>query len=321
MADSDAGRAVALVVHSRIRDEGFAPFSTWQARVAERLRTWPDFLGQEVMPPSPPAQVDWTVVQRFANVDTARQWLDSEDRARLINEISAYFVGQEDMHLLHDAGPRPAVTVSAMISFHIAPADEAAFVKWQGRVQAAEAKFPGFRRHKLERPVPGVHDDWLVVLNFDNEANLTAWLESAERRTLLAEGGRFGSGLNVRRSNYGFDFWFPAETRSPANRHGIFKSNLLILAMLFPLVFCWTHFFGTRLVDQQGVPLWLALFVGNLITTQLLGWWLAPAIVSLFRWWLPPGIGLGRQIAGYAAIMGLYALALGAAALLTARGP
>jgi uncharacterized protein len=318
MADASAERAVALVEHSRISADRVDAYSAWLVRVAERLNAWPGFVGQEVVPPAPPAQVDWTVVQRFASVEAAHRWLDSQDRARLIDEVGGCFVGPQDLHLLPDAGPRPTVTASAMISFNVAPEDEAAFLKWQGRVQAAEARFPGFRRHKLERPMPGVHDDWLVVLNFDNEGSLNGWLDSDERRALLAEGGRFGSGLNIRRSNYGFDFWFPAETKSPADRHGIFKSNLLILVVLYPLVFCWSHFVGSRLIDQQGMPFWIVLFVGNLITTQLLGWWFAPVIVGLFRWWLPPGISLRRQLAGYAATVGLYVLALGAAALLTA---
>lgn len=321
MADDDANQPVALVVHSRIKDEGAAAYAAWQTRVGEQLRAWPGFLGQEVVPPAPPAQVDWTIVQRFDSVETARAWLDSGERARLIDEISGYFVGPADMHLLRDGGTQRGASASAMISFNVAPEDEAAFVKWQGRVQAAEAKFAGFRRHKLERPMPGVHDDWLVVLNFDSGPQLSAWLDSAERRALLEEGGRFGSDINVRRSNYGFDFWFPAETSSPTDRHGIFKSNLLILVMLYPVAFCWTHFISAPLVGSHGVPFWAALFIGNFVSTQLLGWWLAPAIVSLFRWWIPPGIGLRRQLAGYGAIAALYGIALVASALVMARLP
>lgn len=313
-----AAQPVALVEHRRISDEGFGAFSTWQARVVERLRSWPGFLGQEVVPPAPPAHVDWTIVHRFASTEAARAWLASEERARLLDEIGRYFVGQEDVHLLPDAGSRPQISASAMISFVVSPGEEAAFIKWQDRLQAAEAKFPGFRRHRLERPVPGVHDDWLIVLNFDTEANLTAWLESAERRALLEEGGRFGRDISVRRSNYGFDFWFPVPPSAPPDHHRIFKSNLLILVVLYPIAFAWTHFIGTPLITSRGVPFWLSLFIGNLVTTQILGWWLAPMIFRLFRWWVPAGVGLGRQLAGYAAILVLYLLALAACALLAA---
>ena len=110
-----AAQPVTLVVHRRISDEGSGAFLKWQARVAERLRSWPGFLGQEVVPPAPPAHVDWTIVHRFASADAARAWLASEERARLLDDISPYFVGQEDVHLLPDAGSGPQASASAMI--------------------------------------------------------------------------------------------------------------------------------------------------------------------------------------------------------------
>lgn len=313
MADADT--PVALVVQRRISDEGFAAFSLWQVKVAERLQSWQGFLDQEVIPPAPPTNVDWTIVQRFANAETARAWLQSEDRSRLTDEVSRYFVGQEDMHLMPDRGTRPKVTASAMVSYHVEPDEEPAFLKWQGRIQAAEARFPGFLRHKIERPVPGVHDDWLIVLAFDSETHMSAWLESPERRTLLEEGRRFGSEARVRRSNYGFDFWFPAQT-GPIDRHGIFKRNLLILLVLYPIVFCWGYFISSPLVDKHGVPFWLSLFIGNFASTQLLGWWVAPTAFKFFDWWLPAGTGWRKQALGYATIVAFYAISMAVCAAL-----
>jgi antibiotic biosynthesis monooxygenase (ABM) superfamily enzyme len=306
---------VAVVIHRRIADDGFVPFSAWTARVGERLRTWPGFLGQDVVPPTPPTQVDWAIVQRFKDADTARAWLQSEDRAHLVDEVQSLFVGQEDLHLLADGGAQPHSSTSAMISYNVPREEEKAFLKWQRRIQAAEAKFPGFVRHKIERPLPGVHDDWLIVLNFDSEANMTAWIDSPERQALLAEGGRFGTDLSLRRTNYGFDFWFPS-TAAP-DPHLTFKSNLLILLVLYPIVYLWTHFVDAPLISAHGIPFWLALFVGNIASTQLLGWWVAPAAFKLFDWWLPSTAPARRQIAGYALLAVLYALSMAAFAWLS----
>jgi antibiotic biosynthesis monooxygenase (ABM) superfamily enzyme len=203
-----------------------------------------------------------------------------------------------------------------MIACAVPPDEEKAFLKWQGRIQAAEARFPGFVRHKIERPLTGVHDDWLIVLTFDSEANMTAWLDSPQRRDLLEEGGKFGTDLKLRRSNYGFDFWFPATAGAP-DRHRTFKSNLLILLVLYPIVFLWTRFVGGPL-EGHGVPFWLALFMGNVVSTQLLGWLVAPAIFRLFGWWLGREPA-GRQILGYGLLGALYALSMLACALLFAR--
>ena len=36
-------------------------------------------------------------------------------------------------------------------------------------------------------------------------------------------------------------------------------------------------FVSGPMIDARGVPFWLSLFVGNLVSTQLLGWWVVPA--------------------------------------------
>lgn len=72
------------------------------------------------------------------------------------------------------------------------------------------------------------------------------------------------------------------------------------------------------MIDSHGVPVWLSLFVGNLVSTQLLGWWLVPAAFRALDWWVTPKATLGRQIAGYALLGALYAASMGLYALLLA---
>ena len=63
-------------------------------------------------------------------------------------------------------------------------------------------------------------------------------------------------------------------------------------------------------------PIWLSLFVGNLVSTQLLGWWLVPTAFKALDWWVTPKAGFGRQIAGYALLAALYGASMGLYALL-----
>ncbi|OYX82491.1 MAG: antibiotic biosynthesis monooxygenase, partial [Azorhizobium sp. 32-67-21] len=64
----------------------------------------------------------------------------------------------------------------------------------------------------------------------------------------------------------------------------------------------------------------LSLFIGNVVSTQLLGWWVAPAAFKLFGWWLGPEPGKGKEMLGYGVLAILYALSmLGAAVLLMLR--
>jgi antibiotic biosynthesis monooxygenase (ABM) superfamily enzyme len=126
--------------------------------------------------------------------------------------------------------------------------------------------------------------------------------------------------MNVKRASYGFNFWFPAgKTQAPEQGPAlIWKSNLIVLLVLYPVVYLWGYFISRPLIDSHGVPVWLSLFVGNLVSTQLLGWWLVPAAFRALDWWVTPKAALGRQIAGYALLAALYAASMGLYALLLA---
>jgi antibiotic biosynthesis monooxygenase (ABM) superfamily enzyme len=315
-----AGEPVALVIQRRIADDGFAAFARWNGEVGEALKAWPGFLGQEVVPPQPPAHVDWVTIVRFASPAAARAWLQSEARARLIAEVQRYFVGSEDVHILPDTGVERDSAVSAVISFKVPDGLEDAFLRWQQRIQAAEAEFRGFLRHKIERPIPGLHEEWIIILSFDCDANLNAWLDSPLRQSLLKEGARFNAGMSVKRASYGFNFWFPTgKAQSPVQSASlIWKSNLIVLLVLYPVVYLWSTFISGPLIDSHGVPVWLSLFVGNLVSTQLLGWWLVPAAFRALGWWIAPKAALSRQIAGYVLLAALYAASMGLYALLLA---
>ena len=52
--------------------------------------------------------------------------------------------------------------------------------------------------------------------------------------------------------------------------------------MLYPIVFLSGYFISAPFLDSKGVPFWLSLFVGNLFSTQLLGWLAVPVIFPLF---------------------------------------
>jgi uncharacterized protein len=301
---------VALVIQRRVADEGFAPFSRWNGKVSERLKSWPGYLGQEVVPPQPPAQSDWIVIQRFASPDAAHAWQRSDEHAELVAEMRRHFIGPEDIHILPDTTVHNEAVVSAVISFKVPVGLEADFLAWQQRMQTAEAEFKGFLRHKVERPIPGLHDDWLIILSFDNDANLTAWLDSAVRQAFLKEGARFNSGISVKRASYGFDFWFPAGQTPRQGPSFIFKSNLIVLLVLYPIVFLWGTFIGHPLIDAHGVPFWLSLFIGNLVSTQLLGWFVVPATFKAFDWWLAPRMSALRQFGGYSLVVALYAASM-----------
>jgi antibiotic biosynthesis monooxygenase (ABM) superfamily enzyme len=158
-----------------------------QADVSSRLlqppSKRPGFIEQSVMPPNPPTQVDWVILQRFSSADTAIDWLRSDLRQQLLAEAQHLLVGAHDVHLLGDsaAGVVPA-PVSAVITTRLKPGAEGAYRAWEQRIAKAQARSPGFQGYRFEPPMPGVQDDWLAILRFDSERNLQSWLDSPERQ-------------------------------------------------------------------------------------------------------------------------------------------
>ena len=259
------------------------------------------------MPPSPPAQVDWVIQQRFASSEQAVAWLRSEERKRLLAEAEPLIAGQDDVHLLADnqSGLLPA-PVSAVISTRIKPDKEQAYREWARKIAAAQAKFPGFQGYRLEPPVPGVQDDWLTIVRFDSEANLQTWLDSPERKKLLKESESFTEECHARIARTGFDQWFTQGGAAPPPG---WKQNMIVLMVLYPLVFLLNAWLQKPiLVGLFHLPYWLFLFINNAASVVLLSLILPPVSRQL-NWWLSPAEHDGkRDLAGVALVIVIYAL-------------
>jgi len=300
--------AVTLVTQTRVREGMAEQFGQWQSTISAAAAEFPGFITQSVLPPNPPLQVDWVIQQRFDSVEAASAWLRSERRTRLLDTGQPMLAGHDDVHLVRDstAGVRPA-PVSAVISSRVKPGQEAAFRAWEQRIATAQAKSPGFQGYRFEPPIPGVQDDWLAILRFDTEPNLQAWLDSPEREKLLGEAAPFLEEFHARVVRTGFEQWFPSAAdgaSAPA-----WKMNMLVLLLLYPIVFLFGIWVQTPLLmGKAGLPFWLALFIGNVVSVLLLNW-LVPWTSGGFGWWLVPARNAGGRtsLAGAGMIVLLYA--------------
>jgi antibiotic biosynthesis monooxygenase (ABM) superfamily enzyme len=303
---------VTVVTQTRVRPECDEAFRRWQYETSAVVATFPGFIQQTVMPPSPPAQVDWMIQQRFADTASAVAWLNSQQRLQRLQGAAPMLLGQDDVHVVGDggAGVLPA-PVSAVISTRIKPGQEAAYRAWELRIAAAQSKATGFQGYRFEPPVPGVQEDWLAIVRFDTEANLQAWLDSPERHKLLREADDFTEEFHARIARTGFEQWFPGAadgTAPPA----AWKQNMLVLLMLYPVVFLFGLAVQTPLLTRTaGLPFAIALFVGNVVSVLLLSR-LVPWISERFSWWLRPADASPARTnaAGAALVVALYALML-----------
>jgi uncharacterized protein len=311
-AASSAAGAVTVVTQTRVRPECADAFARWQDETSTIVSAFAGFIQQSVIPPSPPAQVDWVILQRFTSAEAAAAWLTSERRLKRLEGAAAMLLGIDDVHVVHDGGtgvlPAP---VSAVISTRIKPGQEGAYRVWEQRIAAAQAKAPGFQGYRFEPPVPGVQEDWLAIVRFDTEANLQAWLDSTERQKLLQEASGFTEEFHARIARTGFDQWFPT-VAAGASRPAVWKQNMLVLLMLYPVVFLFGYFVQTPLLMVgTGLPFAVALFIGNVVSVTLLNY-LVPWVSNRFSWWLQPADSHAEWTGhdGTALVIALYGVLL-----------
>jgi uncharacterized protein len=311
MNDAAADAPVTVVVQTRTREGQGEAFAKWQAGMSATVAAQPGFIEQSVMPPNPPTQIDWVILQRFKSADTAVAWLHSGTRQKFIAQVQPMLVGVDDVHLLRDpaAGAAPA-PVSAVFTTRVKPGQEEAFRAWEQRVAAAQARAPGFQGFRFEPPVPGVQDDWMAILRFDTEAHLQGWMDSPERKALLSESEPLVQEYHTRIVRSGFEQWFPGADGAAALP--VWKQNMIVLLVLYPVVFLFGRYIGTPiLMGWAGIPFYAALFISNVASIVVMNW-LVPWTSQALGWWLkPPKESNGRvDLAGAALMFFFYGVLL-----------
>jgi hypothetical protein len=306
---------VTVVTQTRAAAGQDAAFAAWQQRVSSVVAGMSGFISQSIIPPDPPRQVDWVILQRFASADEARAWLQSDQRARLIDEAQPMLVGNDDIHLMTDGDDAEAAApVSAVIATRVKPGQEAAFRAWEARIGAAQSRAPGYQGFRSTPPTPGVQDDWVTILRFDSEPHLNDWLKSPERQRLLDESAAFTDESHVRTVQTGFDQWFRSTGGPPP---AAWKQNMLVLLALYPVVFLFGRWVGTPVLGGRlALPFWLSLFIGNVVSVILLNW-IVPWVSRRFGWWLHPDGPdvvrinlLGTAVVGALCVLWLLAFSL-----------
>ncbi|MDB5929116.1 MAG: Antibiotic biosynthesis monooxygenase [Polaromonas sp.] len=311
-----AAGTVTIVTQTRVMAGKEVAFTAWQETVSAAAAGHAGFIDQKVIAASPPAQVDWVILQRFASMASARQWMQSDSRLQLMKSAQPLLMGNDDIHIIPDSGggvlPAP---VSAVISTRVKPGQEDAYREWERRIAAVQARAPGFQGYRIEPPIPGVQDSWLAIVRFDSDASLDGWMKSPERLALLAEGEALSTEVRARTVRSGFDQWFTTGGAAGAKAPPTWKQNMVVVLMLYPVVFLFGLWvLNPLLLTQWRLPFWLALFVGNVASVVLLNW-LVPWASNRFSWWLQPAggdtartnwLGAGVIIALYAATMAVF---------------
>ena len=125
-------------------------------------------------------------------------------------------------------------------------------------------------------------DEWVDVVRYDSLKDLEHWMESKERRDLLAELDSIVESRHAHRVT-GLEGWFalnrPGQT---ATGPPSWKQALAVLFALYPTVMALT--FLNPLWRNQ--PLSVQMLFGNILSVALLTWLVMPAVSRLLGFWL-----------------------------------
>jgi uncharacterized protein len=299
---------VSIVTQTTVRPERAEDFARWQGETSAVIATFPGFIEQRLMPPSPPLQVDWVILQRFDALEDAQRWLASIERQTRIEGVSPMLIGRDDVHIVRDdqGGIKPA-PVSTVISTRVKPGKELEYRAWERKMAAAQSRAPGLQGYRFEPPVPGVQEDFVAILRFDSEANLKAWLDSPERKKLVEEAAPLTEEFHARMASAGFEQWFRDDSGAPSST-SVWKMDMIVLLLLYPIVFLWGVFVGTPLLaNKLNMNFAIALFIGNIFSVGMTGF-MVPWVANRMGWWLNPTRNVVRaNLLGAGLICAIYA--------------
>jgi hypothetical protein len=303
---------VSIVTQTSVRPERSEDFARWQGETSNLVSSFPGFVEQRLMPPNPPLQADWVILQRFNTMEEARRWLGSNERQARIEGAAPFLVGRDDVHIVRDdeGGKKPA-PVSVVMSTRVKAGKEAEYRAWERKIAAAQSTTPGLQGYRFEPPVPGVQDDFVAILRFDSEANMQAWLDSPVRQQLIEEAAPLTEEFHARVARSGFEQWFRDDAGAAGGPLPVWKMDMVVLLLLYPLVFLWGVWVGTPLLDQKWhLPWAVNLFIGNIFSVSMTGFLVPWTANGPLSWWLRPKNprqAMGVHLLGAAIVCVLYA--------------
>lgn len=178
----------------------------------------------------------------------------------------------------------PGATV--VITHHIRDDGHAAYEDWLQQIAPLCRAAPGHLDWHIVRPIHGLTDTYTVIIRFDTEANLRAWMESPTRRALLERIRPLLAADDVYHVSSGLDFWFtPPGTKTPVPVR--WKQYLVTWSAIFPLVLLLPLALVPAL-HAIGLPAirWLDTLVLTGVVVFLMVYVVMPRYTALIRGWL-----------------------------------
>ncbi len=264
------------------------------------------YLGSEIFPPIPGVQDAYVVLYRYSRGSYLRQWLTSERRQELLQEISTRLL-EPGIEFFFTHGRQQAGSASSVFAYRIRPDKEADFQEWRRRILDEVRTWKGFLGTESFDTLDGEEPEFIVVVRFDSRVHLDAWLSSKARRDFIKDVQPFVHHIALRRISSGFEGWFDvSRDSSPPAR---WRQALVILSALFPVIMIMRRLLSPIFLMM---PLPVAFLILLTLDMIFLTYVVMPRYSCLMGFWLRPGgdFTWRQELAGLAIIISIICLTL-----------
>ena len=183
--------------------------------------------------------------------------------------------------------PRPLNEGATVVITHrVRERMRADYERWLAEIGPLCRASPGVLDWHIVRPIPGLTGTYTVIIRFDTESHLHAWMASPTRARLIEKAQPMlvtGDDFFV---NSGLDFWFApdgAKTRVPVR----WKQFLATWSVIFPLVLG-VPWVLMELLHRLGLPdnRFFTTFLATGIIVSVMVYIVMPRYTRLLRRWL-----------------------------------
>jgi antibiotic biosynthesis monooxygenase (ABM) superfamily enzyme len=178
----------------------------------------------------------------------------------------------------------PLIPVTTIFARVVRPGQEAQYEDWLAEVSHASSSFAGNQGTTILRPAD-VREEYIAITQFDTQQKLDKWLESAELANWLDKLESIDICREEVMSLAGMERWFTLPGASTDRMPPRYKTAVLILIGLYPIVLVLELVLSPLLVALPGP---LQVLLSLMISVALMVWIVLPRLTQLFSGWLHP---------------------------------
>ncbi|GJM44478.1 MAG: hypothetical protein DHS20C21_13200 [Gemmatimonadota bacterium] len=162
---------------------------------------------------------------------------------------------------------------------------ESQYDEWLKGISRTASGFPGSQGTTVLRPGEG-REEYIAISQFASAEDLERWLCSTERRQWLEKLESITLDHEEVTSLTGMERWFTLPNRAVTQPPPRYKTAVLVLAGLYPLVLLLDLILSPFLTALPGP---LQVFVSLVVSIAIMVWGVLPQLTRLFFRWLYPG--------------------------------